>query len=154
MQELARPCGRVTPRRAAGKIRRAGSIVSATRSWPANGRAGSAAATGAAIATQSSATRAMAPNVLFILGPPFELDPFDPGEVSASAVYDRSMRGRRAALECSKAPAAQGPAMEFGILGPLRVTSGDCVLDLGAPAQRALLAVLLAAPGAAVSDAG
>ena len=42
--------------------------------------------------------------------------------------------------------------MEFGILGPLRVTSGDCVLDLGAPAQRALLAVLLAAPGAAVSD--
>ena len=31
-------------------------------------------------------------------------------------------------------------AMEFGILGPLRVSSGDGALDLGAPAQRALVA--------------
>ena len=42
--------------------------------------------------------------------------------------------------------------MEFGILGPLRVSSGDGALDLGAPAQRALVAVLLASPGTAVSD--
>jgi predicted ATPase/DNA-binding SARP family transcriptional activator len=42
--------------------------------------------------------------------------------------------------------------MEFGILGPLRVSSGDGALDLGAPAQRALVAVLLASPGMAVSD--
>ena len=42
--------------------------------------------------------------------------------------------------------------MEFGILGPLRVSSGDGALDLGAPAQRALLAVLLTSPGTAVSD--
>jgi predicted ATPase/DNA-binding SARP family transcriptional activator len=42
--------------------------------------------------------------------------------------------------------------MEFGILGPLRVSSGDRVLDLGAPMQRALLAVLLTAPGTPVSD--
>ncbi len=37
--------------------------------------------------------------------------------------------------------------MEFGILGPLRVSSGDVVLDLGAPAQRTLLAVLLTSLG-------
>jgi predicted ATPase/DNA-binding SARP family transcriptional activator len=42
--------------------------------------------------------------------------------------------------------------MEFGILGPLRVSSGDGAVDLGAPAQRALVAVLLASPGTAVSD--
>ena len=42
--------------------------------------------------------------------------------------------------------------MEFGILGPLRVSSGDDNLDLGAPAQRSLLAVLLTAPGTPVSD--
>ena len=42
--------------------------------------------------------------------------------------------------------------MEFGILGPLRVSSWDGALDLGAPAQRALVAVLLASPGTAVSD--
>jgi predicted ATPase/DNA-binding SARP family transcriptional activator len=42
--------------------------------------------------------------------------------------------------------------MEFGILGPLRVSSGDRALDLGAPAQRALVAVLLASPGTAVSE--
>jgi predicted ATPase/DNA-binding SARP family transcriptional activator len=42
--------------------------------------------------------------------------------------------------------------MEFGILGPLRVSSGDGALDLGAPAQRALVALLLASPGTAVSD--
>ena len=42
--------------------------------------------------------------------------------------------------------------MDFGILGPLRVSSGDGALDLGAPAQRALVAVLLASPGTAVSD--
>ncbi|MCU0478056.1 MAG: winged helix-turn-helix domain-containing protein [Chloroflexi bacterium] len=42
--------------------------------------------------------------------------------------------------------------MDFGILGPLRVSSGDGALDLGAPAQRALVAVLLASPGSAVSD--
>ena len=42
--------------------------------------------------------------------------------------------------------------MDFGILGPLRVSSRDGALDLGAPAQRALVAVLLASPGTAVSD--
>ena len=42
--------------------------------------------------------------------------------------------------------------MEFAILGTLRVRSGDVVLDLGAPAQRTLLAVLLTSPGTAVSD--
>lgn len=42
--------------------------------------------------------------------------------------------------------------MEFGILGPLRVISRDGVLDLGAPAQRTLLAVLLTAPGTRISD--
>jgi predicted ATPase/DNA-binding SARP family transcriptional activator len=42
--------------------------------------------------------------------------------------------------------------MEFGILGPLRVSSGDRALDLGTPVQRALLGVLLSSPGAAVSD--
>lgn len=42
--------------------------------------------------------------------------------------------------------------MEFAILGPLRVSSGDGAVDLGAPAQRALVAVLLASPGTAVSD--
>jgi predicted ATPase/DNA-binding SARP family transcriptional activator len=42
--------------------------------------------------------------------------------------------------------------MEFGILGPLRVSSEDRVLDLGAPAQRALLAMLLTSPGTLVSD--
>ena len=42
--------------------------------------------------------------------------------------------------------------MEFGILGPLRVSSGDGILDLGAPAQRSLLAVLLTAPGTPISD--
>ena len=42
--------------------------------------------------------------------------------------------------------------MEFGILGPLRVCSGGRVLDLGAPAQRALLAILLASPGTLVTD--
>ncbi|MEI8335087.1 MAG: winged helix-turn-helix domain-containing protein, partial [Chloroflexota bacterium] len=42
--------------------------------------------------------------------------------------------------------------MEFAILGTLRVRSGDVVLDLGAPAQRALLAVLLTSPGTAVPD--
>jgi predicted ATPase/DNA-binding SARP family transcriptional activator len=42
--------------------------------------------------------------------------------------------------------------MEFGILGPLRVSSGDGVLDLGAPAQRTLLAVLLTSPGAPICD--
>lgn len=42
--------------------------------------------------------------------------------------------------------------MEFGILGPLRASSGDGVLDLGAPAQRTLLAVLLTSPGTPVSD--
>lgn len=42
--------------------------------------------------------------------------------------------------------------MDFGILGPLRVSSGDGALDLGAPAQRALVAVLLASPGTAVSE--
>jgi predicted ATPase/DNA-binding SARP family transcriptional activator len=42
--------------------------------------------------------------------------------------------------------------MEFGILGPIRVSSGDGALDLGAPAQRALVAVLLASAGTAVSE--
>lgn len=42
--------------------------------------------------------------------------------------------------------------MEFGILGPLRVSSGNRALDLGAPAQRTLLAVLLTSPGTPVSD--
>ena len=42
--------------------------------------------------------------------------------------------------------------MKFGILGPLRVSSGDSVLDLGAPAQRTLLAILLTSPGTPVSD--
>jgi predicted ATPase/DNA-binding SARP family transcriptional activator len=42
--------------------------------------------------------------------------------------------------------------MRFGILGPLRVSSKEVVLDLGAPAQRELLAVLLTSPGVPVSD--
>ena len=42
--------------------------------------------------------------------------------------------------------------MKFGILGPLRVSSGDGVLDLGAPAQRTLLAILLTSPRTPVSD--
>jgi predicted ATPase/DNA-binding SARP family transcriptional activator len=42
--------------------------------------------------------------------------------------------------------------MEFEILGPLRVSSADGQLDLGAPAQRALLAVLLTSPNVPVSD--
>ena len=42
--------------------------------------------------------------------------------------------------------------MEFGILGPLQVSSGDGSLDLGTPAQRTLLALLLTAPGTPVSD--
>ncbi|HEX9124634.1 MAG TPA: AfsR/SARP family transcriptional regulator, partial [Actinomycetota bacterium] len=43
-------------------------------------------------------------------------------------------------------------AMRFGILGPLRVSSKAGVLDLGAPAQRGLLAVLLTSPDVPVSD--
>lgn len=42
--------------------------------------------------------------------------------------------------------------MRFGILGPLRVSSKEVVLDLGAPAQRELLSVLLTSPGVPVSD--
>ena len=42
--------------------------------------------------------------------------------------------------------------MEFDILGPLRVSSADGALELGAPAQRALLAVLLTSPNVAVTD--
>ena len=42
--------------------------------------------------------------------------------------------------------------MRFGILGPLRVSSKAGALDLGAPAQRGLLAVLLTSPGVPVSD--
>jgi len=44
--------------------------------------------------------------------------------------------------------------MEFGILGPLRVRSRGRTLDVGAPAQRALLAMLLTSPGTLVSDDG
>jgi predicted ATPase/DNA-binding winged helix-turn-helix (wHTH) protein len=42
--------------------------------------------------------------------------------------------------------------MEFCTLGPLRVSSGGRALDLGTPAQRALLAMLLTSPGTLVSD--
>lgn len=42
--------------------------------------------------------------------------------------------------------------MEFDILGPLRVTSKQIALELGAPAQRGLLAVLLTSPDVAFSD--
>ena len=42
--------------------------------------------------------------------------------------------------------------MDFGIRGLLRVSSGNGVVDPGAPAQRTLLAVLLTAPGTPVSD--
>ena len=42
--------------------------------------------------------------------------------------------------------------MQFEILGPLRVSSEDGALDLGAPTQRALVAVLLTSPNAPVSD--
>ena len=42
--------------------------------------------------------------------------------------------------------------MEFDILGPLRATSADGALELGAPAQRALLGVLLTSPNVPVSD--
>jgi predicted ATPase/DNA-binding SARP family transcriptional activator len=42
--------------------------------------------------------------------------------------------------------------MQFDILGPLRVSSEDGAHDLGAPAQRTLLAVLLASPNVSVSD--
>jgi DNA-binding SARP family transcriptional activator len=42
--------------------------------------------------------------------------------------------------------------LQFDILGPLRVSSADGELELGAPAQRALLAVLLTAPNVPVSD--
>jgi predicted ATPase/DNA-binding SARP family transcriptional activator len=41
--------------------------------------------------------------------------------------------------------------MEFGILGQLRVRAGDGAVDLGSPAQRAFLAVLLSAPNAPVA---
>ena len=120
--------------------------VSFTRSWPANGRAGPAAATGAASARQSAATNEVAQIILFIPGPPF-----DPGPASAADLYEGSMRDLRAALECRRHPHA-GTLMKFGILGPLRVSSGDGDLDLGAPAQRTLLAILLTSPGTPVSD--
>jgi predicted ATPase len=42
--------------------------------------------------------------------------------------------------------------VDFDILGPLRVSSADGALELGAPAQRALLAVLLTSPNVPVSD--
>jgi DNA-binding SARP family transcriptional activator len=42
--------------------------------------------------------------------------------------------------------------MDFSILGPLRVRSGDAALDLGGPAQRGLLALLLASPHVPVAD--
>jgi predicted ATPase/DNA-binding SARP family transcriptional activator len=42
--------------------------------------------------------------------------------------------------------------MQFEILGPLRVSSDRRALDLGAPAQRALLAILTTSPNVAVSD--
>jgi predicted ATPase/DNA-binding SARP family transcriptional activator len=42
--------------------------------------------------------------------------------------------------------------MEFDILGPLRVSSASGAVELGAPAQRALLAVLLTSPNLPVSD--
>lgn len=42
--------------------------------------------------------------------------------------------------------------MQISVLGPLGVSSEDGVLDLGAPAQRALLAVLLTSPNRPVSD--
>ncbi|HEY5629879.1 MAG TPA: BTAD domain-containing putative transcriptional regulator [Candidatus Limnocylindrales bacterium] len=41
--------------------------------------------------------------------------------------------------------------MDFGILGQLRVSSGDGAVDLGSPAQRTLLAVLLSSPNAPVA---
>jgi predicted ATPase/DNA-binding SARP family transcriptional activator len=42
--------------------------------------------------------------------------------------------------------------MQFDILGPLRVRSEEGPLELGAPAQRTLLAVLLTSPNVAISD--
>jgi predicted ATPase/DNA-binding SARP family transcriptional activator len=48
--------------------------------------------------------------------------------------------------------AAARYGMEFEILGPLRLKSKEDVLDLGAPAQRKVLAVLLSSPNVAVSD--
>ena len=42
--------------------------------------------------------------------------------------------------------------MQFEILGPLRVSSDRGALDLGAPAQRGLLAILMTSPNVAVSD--
>ena len=42
--------------------------------------------------------------------------------------------------------------MKFDILGPLRVSSADGALELGSPAQRALLAVLLTSPNVSVPD--
>lgn len=42
--------------------------------------------------------------------------------------------------------------MEFDILGPLRVSPADGAFELGAPAQRTLLAVLLTSPNVPVSD--
>jgi len=42
--------------------------------------------------------------------------------------------------------------MQFDILGPLRVSAKDGARTLGAPAQRALLAVLLTSPNVFVSD--
>ena len=42
--------------------------------------------------------------------------------------------------------------MEFDILGPLRVSSADGALELGPPAQRTLLMVLLTSPNLSVSD--
>src|SRR5689334_19385380 len=41
--------------------------------------------------------------------------------------------------------------VRYGLLGPLDVASGETILDLGAPKQRAVLAVLLANRGAVVS---
>lgn len=42
--------------------------------------------------------------------------------------------------------------MEFDVLGPLRVRSEKAALDLGSPAQRNLLAILLTSPNAPISD--
>ena len=44
-------------------------------------------------------------------------------------------------------------ALQFYILGPLRVGAGGDEVDLGSPAQRALLGVLLTSPNAPVSEA-